>query len=474
MFKKFIKDSLIYTIPSLVSKSTSFILIPLYSRILNPTEFGSFDLFLIFTNFINLTISLEITQAVARFYVDENDINKRITIVSTSFWFTLICYSLFYIISLFFSIRLSEFIMGSKKFYDTFKFGLFYIYLSGIFYFIQNQLRWDLKSIEYSILAAINAIATVFFTILFCKFYNFGFNGILFALLLSSIISLLYGVKKIKDKIILTFSKKILFTLLNFSIPLLFSSLSVYTSNYIGRLIITKYSTLSELGIYAIAFRISSIIGLVMTGIQISLSPLIYSHHKEKETPETIAKIFRFFVFISFLISSLLIVYSNVIINIFTTKEFFSADRLLIYLIPSILFSQMYIFAPGIGIAKKTIYFIWINIFGAFLSLILNYLLIIHFGILGAAVASLFVFFILFLLFMHYSQKLYLVPHNWDSIIKFSILSIIFIIIFKIYLIKINIFIGLFIPFVTLLIAYKIKLFRNNDLFFLKRIKKII
>ena len=132
--------------------------------------------------------------------------------MSTSFWFTLICYSLFYIISLFFSIRLSEFIMGSKKFYDTFKFGLFYIYLSGIFYFIQNQLRWDLKSIEYSILAAINAIATVFFTILFCKFYNFGFNGILFALLLSSIISLLYGVKKKKDKIILTFSKKILFT----------------------------------------------------------------------------------------------------------------------------------------------------------------------------------------------------------------------------------------------------------------------
>ena len=52
MFKKFIKDSLIYTIPSLVSKSTSFILIPLYSRILNPTEFGSFDLFLIFTNFM--------------------------------------------------------------------------------------------------------------------------------------------------------------------------------------------------------------------------------------------------------------------------------------------------------------------------------------------------------------------------------------------------------------------------------------
>lgn len=473
MFKKFVKDSIIYTIPSLVSKSTSFILIPLYSRILNPSEFGSFDLFLIFLNLINLTISLEITQAVARYYVDEDDDSKKTLIVSTSFWFTLFCYLTFYIFSSIFSNNLSLIIMGNSiKYNNIFKLGLVYIFLNGIFYFIQNQLRWDLKSIEYSILSAINAISAVFFTFVFCNIYKLGFNGIFYALILSSFTSLMYGFIKLKKIFILNFSFNLLMKLLSFSTPLLFSSLSVYISNYIGRLILSKHTSFSELGIFAIAFRVSSIIGLVMTGIQTSLSPLVYSHHKEVDTPETIAKIFRFFVFISMILTSVLIIYSSVIIKIFTTKEYYASDQIIIFLIPSIVFSQMYIFAPGIGIAKKTLYYIYINILGALLSILLNYFLIINFGIKGAAISSLCVYFILFIIFMHFSQKLYYVPHKWDSILKYFILSIIIILLFKYYFIKINILLGLIAPFVILMLAFTVNFFKKTDLTFLNFLNK--
>lgn len=468
MFRKFIKDSIIYTIPSLLSRSTSFFLIPLYTRILNPSTFGSFDLFLIFTNLINLTISLEITQAVARFYVDEESKNKKRLILSTSFWFTIFCYLFFLLITFYFSIPLSKYIMGDIKFNKTFQFGLIYIFFTGIYYFIQNQLRWDLKSIEYSILSAINAILTIFFTFILCNFLHFGLDGIIFSMILSSIISLVYGLYILKNDIKFIFSNNLLKNLLKFSIPLVFSSLSVYISNYIGRILITKYSSLTELGVYAIAFRISSIIGLVMTGIQTSLSPLIYSHHKEKDTPEVIAKIFRYFVFTSLLVSSILIIYSNLIVNIFSTKDYFDAEKLLIFLIPSILFSQMYIFAPGIGIAKKTIYYIWINLVGAILSIILNYILIINFGIQGASIANLLVYFILFIIYMILSQSLYYVPHEWNKIFLLFTLSFIVLFFFKYFLINLNLLFGVLIPFLLFIIVYKIKFFKKEDLSFLK------
>ena len=68
MLKLFFKDSIIYTIPAILSKGISFLLVPLYTRVLSPGDYGSLELFLIFASIINLTIAFEVTQGVARFF----------------------------------------------------------------------------------------------------------------------------------------------------------------------------------------------------------------------------------------------------------------------------------------------------------------------------------------------------------------------------------------------------------------------
>jgi O-antigen/teichoic acid export membrane protein len=76
----------------------------------------------------------------------------------------------------------------------------------------------------------------------------------------------------------------------------------------------------------------------------------------------------------------------------------------------------MYIFAPGVGIAKKTHYLIWINLIGGLLNLSLNILLIPSLGIVGAGLATMISSMCLFAMYMITSQKLYYVPHYWSSI----------------------------------------------------------
>ena len=62
MLRSFIKDSAIYAIPQIFSKGINLILLPLYTRILSPNEYGSLDLLLIFAAIINVTIALEVSQ----------------------------------------------------------------------------------------------------------------------------------------------------------------------------------------------------------------------------------------------------------------------------------------------------------------------------------------------------------------------------------------------------------------------------
>ena len=77
MLKRLFSDTLIYTVPAILSRSISFLLLPIYTRILSTSDYGIFDLIMVFGGFVNLTIPLEITQGIARFYADEKDELKQ-------------------------------------------------------------------------------------------------------------------------------------------------------------------------------------------------------------------------------------------------------------------------------------------------------------------------------------------------------------------------------------------------------------
>jgi len=67
LIKFFVRDALIYTLPSVLSRGIGVFLLPIYTRIASPEELGALDLFLVFGNIVSLTVALEISQGVARF-----------------------------------------------------------------------------------------------------------------------------------------------------------------------------------------------------------------------------------------------------------------------------------------------------------------------------------------------------------------------------------------------------------------------
>ena len=100
MLKKFMKDSVIYAFPTFISGGLSFFLLPLYTRVLSPADYGSLDLFTIFGGLVQCVIALEVSQGVARFYSDERDLERKVLFASSAFWFTLICYTVFAVLML--------------------------------------------------------------------------------------------------------------------------------------------------------------------------------------------------------------------------------------------------------------------------------------------------------------------------------------------------------------------------------------
>jgi len=77
MVKEFFRDSIVYGISALIQSGLEFILLPIYTRALEPSDFVVFDLITILSSIINIVFTLEILQGSDFFYSTEKDENIK-------------------------------------------------------------------------------------------------------------------------------------------------------------------------------------------------------------------------------------------------------------------------------------------------------------------------------------------------------------------------------------------------------------
>ena len=425
MIKSFIKNSAIYTIATVFTRGIAIFLIPIYTRYLTPSEYGIIDYFIILTSIINLTIALEITQAVVRYYQDAETIEEKRSYVSTAFLFTIFIYSLYFIISFIFSNELSSLFLDDDNMSMLFIIVSGSIATNGIFCFVQNQLKFEIRPKDFAIVSIVNVVVLASVAIYLLIVVGLKVESIFISQIIANIICSILAVYMARNSYGFLFVYSKFKEMIAFSYPLVFSGIGVFVAMYIDRIAIKDLLGLEELGIFGVAYRFASVAGLVMIGFQSSLMPLVYKHYKEENTPKDISKILNIFTVFALFTVAGSILFAKEMVVLFTTEAFYSSANLIAILVMTVFFSNMYIFAPGIGIAKKTKLTAMVTISSAILNTILNYTLIPVFGLIGATYATLISVVTGFLFYMVIAYKYYPIPYK----IKELIFSFVFVLI---------------------------------------------
>ena len=297
MLRSFLKDSAIYSIPAFISRGLSLFFVPIYTRVLSPADYGSLDLLTVFGGFVNLTIALEVSQGVARFYPSEQDPERKVAFSSSAFWFTLACYSIFALSMLAHTDTLAVLIIGQVGLESAFQISILNIWATGLLNLAQNQFRWELRSKEYATVSLLMLFVTAGISLLFTFGLGWGLEGLLLGMLSGSLIGAMLGLWWLRESFRFRFNSACLFEMLAFSTPLVFSGVAVWLSLYIDRLMINHFLTVEDVGLYGIGYRLASIAGLLMVGFQGALTPLVYTNYRNADTPP----INPYFSYISFL-----------------------------------------------------------------------------------------------------------------------------------------------------------------------------
>ncbi len=416
MFKQFIKDSFIYTIGNILVRGVSYLLLPLYTRVLTPTDYGLTDLLLVFSSFATIIVALEIVQGVAIYFANTEDQNEKISYASTALWFAMAAYSIFCITCIIFATPFSEWILKQSGKSFIFTLSVISTWGSGISYIAINQLRWERKPQKYALTGLFTSIVTIGLTIILVLFGKLGAVGVVAGQMAGNLIGSLIAIYFGKASYAFRFSFTKLKQMLTFSIPLVPSNIASLVMIYINRVAINSLMNISDVGIFGIAYRITSIMEFIMMGFRTALMPLIYDNYKDEETPKEIARIFQYFLAFSLVIVLFLSLFSNEIVTILTQVSYREAANIISIMAFSYALGQINIFTLGWAIVKRTREFAIINITGAVFALFMNYSLIPVMGISGAAWANLITNLLMASALMILSQKYYYVPHKWKSL----------------------------------------------------------
>lgn len=423
MLKKFFKDSVYYGTANFLSRALGLLLVPIYSRIFSPADFGVIDILLMLGTLINLVAPLEISQAVARFYAEAGSDEDRMGLMVVGWWYTVLSLSIIVLITFLFKSSLASVALDIQHAHVILWASFFY-FAYGLYYYLSNQLRWRLMSKQYTISIIITNVVvflTTFYLLTVRELYFEGYFGGLIAGHLAGVIYILWMQRDIRWQKI-NWAK--LRPMIMFSIPLVLSSLGVFLSLYVDRIFIQRMLSLHEVGLYGIGYRFASVAGLIIVGFQSALTPLIYQHYREPETPRKLSRIFRFFCLIVLFVISGLILFSKEILIVFSTPSYYEGHSLIPIIAASIALSSMYIFAAGLMIAKKTKIIMGISLLTAILNVLGNLILIPVWGVLGAGVATCFSALFGFFCQMKMAHRFYDVPYDGLRVVVVSVVAI--------------------------------------------------
>ncbi|PCI43518.1 MAG: hypothetical protein COB49_12135 [Alphaproteobacteria bacterium] len=461
MIKKFFKDGLIYIIPTILSRGISFFLLPIYTRYFSPSEYGFIDLLSALYVVLALVLPLEVSQAVSRLMADEKNAESKSELVSTAFWFTFCVFAVFGVFAMLIPQVIAQALDGDLRHVTAVRIAGLAMPLNALLYAVQNQLRWSLAAKSSSIVGLVFTFVTATVTVTLLVLFDMGVEAVVIGQAVGSFIGLCVGISSARKHIPLIFSFQIsrLKHLLNFSMPLVLSSATYYGATFADRWMLKTFMSMEDVGIYAVALKISSVVGIIISSAQMALSPLVYSRYKLPETPGDINRLFGYFLLFALSLLCTLGLVAETLIEIMTDASYHQASGLIVLLSSAVIFSGAYVFAPGLSIAKKTKQIATISISVMLINLSLNYLFIPLYGRMGAALATLTGSIFLFLLFVFLAGRYYSIPYNWFK----YILSIIIVTIFLLYGMIAGFSGVMVIPYVLVLLSLCLLLINSED-----------
>ena len=406
------KQMLSYTAVNILNAAVPFLLLPILTVYLSPGDYGLLSLIQLLM-LVSLPLVLMNTHGLLTIEYSKLPLEKFKRLVSTIIWIPIGGFLLLEILFYFLEVFIVQYFHIPVK----------YVYYIPVFLLVQSipslvsiifQAKKDPFNFgKYKITMT---IVNVLLSLLLVVTFNLGWEGRLFGIVSTFFIFTIIGlVILFKLKLLsLSLDKQFLKEALIFGIPLIPHSIAGIFLAMSDRIFLSNMLGNDAVGIYSVAFQISSMVTIIMSSINQAWAPNLYEKLNNdptlNEKKQIVKQTYIIMAGMS-IITILFIIVSPVIYDIFIDKAYYQGKELSRFITLAFLFQGFYFMITNyIFYSKKTYILSYITVFCLAVVFISNYYLIQRFGIKGSAYAMLITWVIYFFISWAVSNKIYSMP----------------------------------------------------------------
>lgn len=389
MASKLLTNTIIYAIGDIIPRLVSFIVFPILTRYLTPSDYG-------IVNYVNTIVlfflmvsvlCLNTFYLVYYFKVGGEEAQKRLLgnlsvfIIGLNLLMTTLLLVLGFVYPALFSSNI-DFYPYIALGVGTNFFNILTILPAALFRVQENPLPLTALNVA-------KGIITAGLTLVLVVFYNYTASGILWS---TFIVSVVFGIIFLfitLKNMIFCFEWEQIKKGLRFSLPLLPGSLAYYALSVSDKLFIERYLDLTALGIYSTAVTLAMILNIITYGAYKAFEPYFFKTYGSDNFKTQFVFIQNIYLFV--------VLFGAMGLSMFAREffTFFASDLYseVYYYVPmaeiSVVFISMSMLYGTIVTAReKTKISSLANIIGGCISVVLNIILLPYLGIIASCIAS--------------------------------------------------------------------------------------
>ncbi len=438
--KKLAGQTAIYGLSTIVGRFLNYLLVPIQTRVFNLVQFGTITGLYAYITFLNVLLTHGMETTFFRFAEkhkhDEN-------VYSTALRSVLFISTLFGACTFIFSNQIAALInMGASAFHIRIVAAI--ISLDAISAIPFALLRKENKALRFALIKNAGIAITIFLNIYFLiigpywlieKHIGLPFienstdpSVILIANLWGSLITCLLLIPEI-IKIKFKRNRALYQEMLEYSIPIMFIGFAGMINETLDRIMLVQLipdqsTALRMNGIYGANYKLSIVITLFIQAFKYAAEPFFFKQGKNSSKTKIHAEVMNVFVLVC--LSIFLMVMLNMqLFEQFIGEEFREGLRIVpILLWANIFLGIYYNLSIWYKLTDQTNKGAYIAIAGAFITIVLNYMLIPILGYYGAAISTAICYGTMMVLGYAMGQKYYPIPYKVKAFFAYSILAL--------------------------------------------------
>ncbi len=417
--KRLLRALAAYQVADVVSKFIAILLLPVYTRYINPAGYGVVELLGNGVIFMSILVRFGMIEAFLRYYFADLSQEDRDALARRAVVFLLVATTIAAAALGAAAAPLSQVVLGYR---DT---TTFLIAVLGLWTFTNLELAYGLLRVDervkaYAAASLINVAITISASVVLVVGLGLGARGLLLGNYGASTL-VLFGLwftmrRRLLGPMRTRFGER-LPALLRFGLPTVPAEASVYALSIVDRYYVYHHRSPALAGLYSIAIKLAGAVAFIVRGFQYAWPPLAYSVRDDAEASRLYGLVTTYYMLISGWVVAGLTLLGRWVLRLLTTHQYFGSYRALPWVaLGWALYGLWVVFLVIAGRAKVTTRNFPASLGGLAANVMLLLVLVPRYGIAGAGIALCGAYVVMLTIMHLLTRKAFHVRFEWRRI----------------------------------------------------------